>query len=93
YDAALIRIAMKDQNDNILPFADSIVTLESEGPIAVIGPKQFPLRGGMGGTFVKTVGESGKAALTVSVSDADSVRIEFDVHNYLEKEADKEGDV
>ena len=47
----------------------------------------------MGGTFVKTVGESGKAALTVSVSDADSVRIEFDVHNYLEKEADKEGDV
>ena len=84
YDAALVRISMNDQNGNVLPFSDSIVTLECEGPIEIIGPKQFPLRGGFGGTFVKTFGKSGKAALTLKAENADPVRIEFEVRSYLE---------
>ena len=85
YDTALVRITMNDQNGNQLPFSDSIVTLSSEGPIEIIGPNQFPLRGGAGGTFLRTKGESGSAALALSAEGAGEVRIEFEVHSYSER--------
>ena len=77
YDAALIRLALKDQNGNILPFGDAPVVLAAEGPIEVIGPKTAVLRGGLGGTFVKTTGEPGTAALTLTAEGLPPVRIEF----------------
>ena len=79
YDAALVRITMRDQNGNLLPFYQEAATLKTEGPIRLIGPAQAMLRGGMGGTFVRTVGVGGRAVLTLSVPDAEPVRLEFNV--------------
>jgi beta-galactosidase len=79
YDAALVRITMRDQNGNLLPFYQEAATLKTEGPIRLIGPAQAMLRGGMGGTFVRTVGAGGRAVLTLSVPDAEPVRLEFNV--------------
>ena len=79
YDVALIRIAMEDQNGAVLPFYQEPVTVETEGPITVIGPKITPLRGGMGGTFVKTTGASGRAVLTLRAGEAEPVQIVFHV--------------
>ena len=79
YDAALIRMAMRDQNGNVLPFYQEPVELETEGPIAVIGPKVTLLRGGMGGTYVKTVGKSGRAVLKIRAGQAEPVQIVFQV--------------
>ena len=79
YDVALIRISMRDQNGNVLPFYQEPVTVETEGPITVIGPKITPLRGGMGGTFVKTTGASGRAVLTLRSGEAKPVQIVFHV--------------
>ncbi|MBE7005468.1 MAG: glycoside hydrolase family 2 protein [Ruminococcaceae bacterium] len=79
YDAAAIRLALCDQNGNVLHFAQEPVRLAVEGPLALIGPEWAMLRGGLGGTYVKTTGQAGKAALTLSVDGAEPVRIEFTI--------------
>jgi len=79
WDAAAIRLALVDQNGCVLPFAQEAVSLSAEGPIEIVGPRLAMLRGGLGGTYVKTVGRAGGAALTLSCEGAEPVRIEFTV--------------
>ena len=79
YDMAAIRLALVDQNGGVLHFAQEPVTLRAEGDIEIVGPKTAMLRGGLGGTYVKTTGKTGRAALTLSVEGAEPVRIEFTV--------------
>lgn len=80
YDAAAIRITMTDQNGNVLPFYNGAVKLDTEGDIRIIGPKEAMLFGGMGGTYIRSLGKSGKATVTLSAESAESVRIEFMIH-------------
>lgn len=77
YDVAAIRIKAMDENQNILSFFEEPVTLSVEGPIELIGPKVTSLRGGMGGTYVKTTGNSGKAVLHIQSEQAKEIKIEF----------------
>ncbi len=56
YDVAAIRIKALDQNDNIVSFYQEPLEIVTEGPVEVIGPRITVLRGGMGGTYVRTVG-------------------------------------
>lgn len=79
YDVAALRIAAVDQNGNLLPFAQEAVELAAEGPIEIIGPTTAMLRGGFGGTYVKTTGVSGTASLTLTWAGAEPVRVEFAV--------------
>ena len=79
YDAALIRIRMTDEHGNILPFYSGAVHLHPEGPIKVIGPAEAVLRGGMGGTYVKTTGKTGSAALALAAGQGDPVYIRFTI--------------
>ena len=79
WDAALVRLAMRDQNGNVLPFYNGAIELETEGPVELIGPKRAMLRGGLGGTFVKTTGVPGAAALTLTAEGLPPVRLEFTV--------------
>ena len=55
------------------------VIIETEGPVEVIGPKLAMLRGGLGGTYIKTHGLSGDAAVTLTLPEAEPVRIAFTV--------------
>ena len=79
YDVAAIRLAAVDQNGGVLHFAHEPVTLAAEGPIEIIGPKIAMLRGGLGGTYVRTTGKTGRAALTLSLDGAEPVKIEFTI--------------
>ena len=79
YDAALIRISMRDQNGNVLPFCQTALRLAAEGPIRIIGPELTTLRGGLGGTFVRTVVESGTATLTISAEGTEPLQLRFSV--------------
>ena len=81
---AHFRLALIDQNANVLPFGDTPIALAAEGPIEIIGPQTAVLRGGLGGTFVKTTGEPGKAALTLTAEGLPPVRIEFTVETEQE---------
>lgn len=79
YDVAAVRLCACDEYGNRLPFLQETASLHIEGPVALIGPSCAQLRGGIGGTYVKTTGASGAAALTVHLAQAQPVRIEFTV--------------
>lgn len=79
YDVAAIRIRALDENSNQLYFYNEPVIFETEGPIEVIGPKIVSLKGGMCGTYIKTTGKEGKAALIIKNAQVKDVRIEFEV--------------
>ena len=79
YDVAAVRIRAVDENENTLYYCNEPLELSVDGPIEIIGPKITSLRGGMGGTYVKTTGESGKAILSISNPQLGNVKIEFEV--------------
>ena len=79
YDVASVRLRMVDQNGNTLPFWCGAVRLETEGGIEIIGPAVTVLRGGMGGAYIRTRGEAGRARLTLTPDNAESVTIDFDI--------------
>lgn len=79
YDVAAVRLRAVDENDNLLPFYSGPVRLHTEGPIALIGGDVITLQGGMGGTYIKTLGESGSAVLTVQTEQTSSLKITFSI--------------
>ncbi len=78
-DVAAIRIKAVDQNENILPFFFGAVRAQVTGAAALIGPDIFPLYGGMGGTYLRTTGETGKAVLTLRTDGAEELSLRFDI--------------
>ncbi len=79
YDVALVRIKAVDQNGNVLPFFNEPVQLETEGDIALIGPQCISLKGGMGGTYVKSIGTSGAGRLIIRNGQTQSCELIFTV--------------
>lgn len=79
YDTALIRILAKDEHDNILSFYQEPVQLSVEGDIELVGPSVISLYGGMGGTYIRSKGVSGKGILSISACGIESKKIRFTV--------------
>lgn len=79
YDVALVRIRAVDDHGNVLPFYQEPVRLIAEGDISIIGPDTIALQGGMGGTYVKSMGRSGRGALLLQSQAAGEVRIPFQI--------------
>lgn len=79
YDVASLRIRAVDESSNILNFFNEPVLLETEGPIEIIGSKIISLKGGMGGTYIKTTGKEGKALLKIKSFQAEEVCVEFNI--------------
>ncbi|MCR4677806.1 MAG: glycoside hydrolase family 2 protein [Lachnospiraceae bacterium] len=78
YGVAAVRIKAVDEFGNVSFFYNEPLKLTAEGAIELIGPSLISLKGGMGGTYVKTLGE-GRGSLTIEAEDAESVTIEFNV--------------
>lgn len=79
YDVAAVRIRAVDEYGNVLPYFQEPVILQTLGPIELIGPKVISLRGGMGGTYVRTTGECGEAYLSMDTQHAGTEQIAFRV--------------
>ena len=79
YDVALVRIRAVDDHGNVLPFYQEPVRLITEGDISIIGPDTIALQGGMGGTYVKSLGKSGRGTLLLQSQTAGEVRIPFQI--------------
>lgn len=79
YDVALVRIHAVDDHGNVLPFYQEPVRLIAEGDISIIGPDTIALQGGMGGTYVKSTGRSGRGALLLQSQTAGEIRIPFQI--------------
>lgn len=80
YDVAAVRIEARDENGNVLSFFNEPVSFGLEGPAELIGPWTASLQGGMGGTYIKTTGESGSVTLVITNSQTEPVRLTFTAH-------------
>ncbi len=80
YDVAAVRVKAVDEFGNILPYFNDVVTFDVKGDAEIIGPKTVALSGGMGGTYIKTLGKAGKAKLKVKAPQAKTVDIEFTIN-------------
>lgn len=65
WTAAEVRITAVDQNGCRLWYASDALTLETEGPLEILGPSCIPLRGGAAGVWLRSTGEVGEALLRV----------------------------
>lgn len=80
YDVAAIRLRACDQNGNTAYYFNEPVRLVCEGDIEIIGPDTFSLKGGMGGTYVRTKPfAAGKATVTVKSEQCDDVMFLFEI--------------
>ena len=79
YDVALVRLRAVDTHGNVLPFYQEPVRITTEGDIAIIGPDTIALQGGMGGTYVRSLGKNGQGTLILKSSTMDEQRISFTV--------------
>ena len=77
YDVALLRLSVTDQFGNVVPFWHGAVDVELNGPLALIGPARPTLRGGLGGVYVKTLGEPGEASVTLKTEQTEPVTFRF----------------
>lgn len=79
YDVAAIRIRAVDEHHNVLSYYQEPVTFTVEGNLALIGPDVISLKGGMGGTYVKTIGQSGEGSLTIKADQMEPVTVAFTI--------------
>ncbi len=79
WDMATVRFQARDQRGNVLPYCNRVVSIEAEGPVEIVGPKHLALSGGMGGTYVRTTGQSGQATVTLRCEGVEDVTLHFDV--------------
>ena len=79
WDMATIRIRMLDNYDNVLPYGSQVVNIETEGVVEVVGPKHVPLLAGQCGTYVRTIGQEGKASVRLSVDGVGELTIPLTV--------------
>ncbi|MCR4998665.1 MAG: glycoside hydrolase family 2 protein [Lachnospiraceae bacterium] len=81
YDVAEVRVEACDEFGNVLPFFQEGIRVEASGMIGVIGPRVVPLRGGMTGIYVKSLGEVGEGKLRLSCEGMKPVEVTFTVVN------------
>ena len=79
YDMAAVRIRVLDEYGNVAPYAQLPLMLDLEGAAQLVGPRVVAAEGGMTGTYIRTIGESGTAKLTVSADGLETVEIMFEV--------------
>ena len=79
YDMAAVRIRILDEFGNLVPYAQLPVKLCLTGAAELVGPDVVTAEGGMCGTYVRTIGQPGKAVLTVTTDQTEPVMVEFTV--------------
>ena len=79
YDVTAVRISAVDEHNNILYYSNEPVAITVDGPVEIIGPDIVSLRGGMAGTYVKSVGNVGVATVRFSTPSLGQFEIKLEV--------------
>ena len=79
YDMAAVRIRILDEHGNVAPYAQLPVQLTLEGDARLIGPRVVTAEGGMTGTYLKTLGRTGEARLTITTDQTEPVVLIFKI--------------
>lgn len=77
YDVAAVRIQALSDCGNLLNYYQEPVFLSVSGDLQFIGPNVISLKGGTGGTYVKTTGKGGIGQLTITGAGFQPVTINF----------------
>ncbi len=79
YDVASIRFSMRDENGNLMPYYQEPLRLSVKGALEIIGPDIISLKGGMGGTYVKTIGIVGEGVLIIQGEGLEKITLMFQI--------------
>lgn len=79
YDMAAVRIRILDEHGNPAPYAQLPITFTLSGPAQLVGPEVVTAEGGMTGTYLRTIGQTGTAQLTISAPDLPPVTLNFQI--------------
>ncbi|MCM1148530.1 MAG: glycoside hydrolase family 2 protein [Butyricicoccus sp.] len=79
YDMAAVRVRILDENGNPAPYAQLPVSFTLSGDLELAGPTTATAEGGMCGTYVRTLGKTGAASLTVHTEQTEDVTIQFSI--------------
>ena len=79
YDVTRVELRAVDQNGNQVPFANNAVSVKVGGAAKLIGPDMFALIGGDRAFWIRTIGKSGTATVTVSAQGIGEQVLTFDV--------------
>lgn len=80
YDMTAVRVRILDENGNAAPYAQIPVTFTVSGDAELVGPSVTAAEGGMCGTYLRTTGKEGSAALTVHTEQTEDVTLNFTVN-------------
>ncbi len=79
WETTRVELVAQDTFGNRLPYANNVIKVTVDGPLEVIGPKEFALVGGARAFWLKTTGKSGKATVTIEGENLGVHTLEFDV--------------
>ncbi len=77
YDVTRIEIKALSQYGNVLPYDNSVIKVETNENLEVIGPKDVALQGGQIAIWVKTIGKEGKGIVKISNEKLGDKQIEI----------------
>ncbi len=69
YDCARIALRYIDENGSTMQYANKVVSIETEGPITVLGDAHQSLLGGQLGLYVFSKNETGKAKIKITIEN------------------------
>ncbi len=69
-DTTRVVVKAVDQCENLLPFISGFISVETEGDISVVGPKQVALIGGCIGFWIKTKGKLSNKTAKINIKSS-----------------------
>ena len=79
YDVASVRLRALDASGNVQPYCQEAVTFRTKGAIGLVGPDVVSLKGGMAGTYVRSIGKGGEGTLTIRDWTGAEMDIDFSI--------------
>ena len=86
YDAISVRIMVSNEAGEVLSEYCEPVEITVDGPVRLIGPGIVTLRGGMAGTYIRSIGKEGEATINISCGDLMPVSLSINVLRAPEEE-------
>ena len=71
------RIRAVDEYGNTLYYSSEPIVATTDGPVEILCPSVTSLKGGMGGIYVKTIGERGRARLIIGSPSLGNATVDF----------------
>ena len=81
YDTVRVVVKMVDQFNNVLDYANEILSVSTDDNLEVIGPKTVALIGGSIGIYLKTIKASKEAKVTFTFNNYSTHSITFTIEN------------